>query len=375
MNRSGITDLHLHPGKAPQWLLKRMKPMCKQILHVIHDEYGADEILERLSNPLFFQCLSNVLGFDWDSSGVTVVLCGVLKSVFSEDLEILGAGGKGKRSRETISDIERIAEKLDFSEEDVKELQENSRMVAKIDNTAIQDGYNLYHHCMFISNSKKWIVIQQGMNNQNSMSRRYHWISTNLKDFLNDPPEKIIGTKKSRVLNLASSKSQNNRSTTIDLIKDGPKRIQRMFEHFNSYSNTSLINFFDESDPMGKKAVLYHKLFPRRMNWDALEHLYNFQPENYESILKTPGIGPATVRGLSLISDIIYGESPSWKDPVKFSYAYGGKDGVPFPVDRKAYDKSISLLKNAVRNAKLGNKEELNSIRRLKKFSEKIGFN
>ncbi|MHA1749605.1 MAG: DUF763 domain-containing protein, partial [Promethearchaeota archaeon] len=200
MIRAGITDLHLHPGKAPHWLLKRMRPMARQIMSVIHDEYGADEILERLSNPLWFQALSNVLAFDWDSSGVTVVLCGVLKSILSKEHEILVAGGKGRKSRETIHDLERIGVEFGLSTNDVEELQDISRTVAKIDNNAIQDGYNLYHHCMFISENLNWIVVQQGMNKQNSMSRRYHWISTDLKDFLNDPPEKIIGKKKSKVL-------------------------------------------------------------------------------------------------------------------------------------------------------------------------------
>ncbi|MHA1798500.1 MAG: DUF763 domain-containing protein, partial [Candidatus Helarchaeota archaeon] len=213
------------------------------------------------------------------------------------------------------------------------------------------------------------------MNKQNSMSRRYHWISTDLKDFLNDPPEKIIGKKKSKVLNLTSSESRENRKVTVDLINDGPERIKRMFEHLTSYSKNSIINFFEKDHKQKRKKILYHKLFPRRMNWNALHQVYEFQPEDYESVLKAQGIGPATIRGLSLISDIIYGSTPSWKDPVKFSYAFGGKDGVPFPVDRKSYDKAIQVLKNAVHNAKLGQDEEMKAIKRLKKFSEKIGIN
>jgi len=371
MQRSGIATLKLHGGKAPWWLLKRMKPLAKCVFTVIYDEFGPKNILKRLADPVWFQALSNVLGFDWNSSGVGPVTCGVLKSVLTfEDQGIQVCGGKGAHSRATPSELKDLQNNPFFGGA-VEKLVYASKMTAKIDNSAIQDGYQLYQHCIFVSLENDWTVVQQGMNLNARMARRYHWQSDGLTNFVEEPPENIIGEKMhSNVLNMTSNESEECRRVSLDLVKESPTKTMKDYQLLTSYSKTSLLNWIK---PTGVKVpVIHYKLLPKRMNWDVLKQVYEFQPQNYEELLAIKGVGPATVRGLALISELIYNQVPAWKDPVKFSFAYGGKDGVPFPVNRKAMDESISILQNAIHEAKVGEKEKLDAIRRLKTYSEKI---
>jgi hypothetical protein len=368
MKRSGIATLKLHGGAAPWWLLKRMKPLAKCIFAVIADEFGSATILKRLADPVWFQALSMVLGFDWNSSGCTTTTCGVLKSILTlEDHGVQVCGGKGRTSRATPSELAELEGTLKQSTE---RLIYASKMTAKIDNTAIQDGYQLYHHCIIVSDDE-WAVIQQGMNHQNSLSRRYHWHSEGLQSFVEAPPENIMGNvKHDNVLDMTAAESDNSRDLTVDLVKDSYQKVMKEYNLLTAYSKTSLLNWIR---PTGEKIpVVHYKLLPKRMNWNTVKRVYEFQPQNYEEMLSIRGVGPATVRGLALVSEIIYNAVPSWKDPVKFSFAYGGKDGVPFPVNRKAMDESIQILQTAINEAKLGEKDRLHAIKRLKKFTEKI---
>ncbi len=369
MKRSGIATLKLHGGAAPWWLLKRIKPLADCIFMVISDEFGPDVILKRLADPVWFQALSNVLGFDWNSSGTTTTTCGVLKSILNfEDHGVQCCGGKGKTSRNTPTELEGL-QKNPLFDHAVEDLIYASKMTAKIDNTAIQDGYQLYHHCMFVSVKKNWSVVQQGMNMNDKMSRRYHWHSKGLISFVEAPPENIIGEKLlQNVLDMTSMDSEQSRNISVDLANESPNRIMKEYNLLTAYSKTTLLNWIR---PTGEKVpVVHYKLLPKRMNWDVVRRIYEFQPQNYEELLAIKGVGPATVRGLALVSELIYNVVPSWKDPVKFSFAYGGKDGVPFPVDRKAMDESIHLLKHAIEEAKAGDKEKLQAIKRLKQFTE-----
>jgi len=379
VRKSGIATLKLHPGTAPHWLLHRMKKLADQIFKVLYDEFGAEDILKRLSNPIWFQCLSNTLAFDWDSSGVTTVLTGVLKSVLKEDHGILVAGGKGKRSINTPNDINEIGKKFDFSEDTINELKYSSRMTAKIDNAVIQDSYNLYHHAIFISESGEWTVVQQGLNATNKTSRRYHWHSDGVKNFIDDYPNEIMcDIKQKRVLNMTSSKANESRKTCVDLSKESSTRIKRLFQSITSYTKTSILDYINPTEKQVKHPqkvlILHYELLPKRMNWDALNEAYEFQPRNYEELIRIRGIGPATIRGLALISELIYGNYNDWKDPVKYSYCLGGKDGVPYPVPLQRYDRTIQILKEAVENAKLGDKEKIEAIKRLKKFAYKMNL-
>ncbi|MHA1270487.1 MAG: DUF763 domain-containing protein [Candidatus Helarchaeota archaeon] len=367
--KSGIATLRLHSGLAPHWLLKRMRKLSDQIFLILYEEFGTKNILERLSNPIWFQCLSNTLAFDWDSSGVTTVLTGVLKSVLKKEHGILVAGGKGKNSLKTPFDLEQIGNKFDFSEDKIKNLQYSSRITAKIDNAVIQDSYNLYHHAMFVSEEGDWTVVQQGLNNEKGLARRYHWHSRGIKNFIEDCSDEIIGdTKQKHVLNMTSKDVLESRKTCVDLTKENPKKLENLFNSINSYSKNCILYYFDIENSAKKVPILHYKLLPKRMNWNSLKELYEFQPTNYEEVIAYKGVGPATIRGLALISELIYGNHLDWKDPVKYSYCLGGKDGVPYPVPQARYDKTIQILEDAIINAKLEEKEKFSALKRLKRF-------
>ena len=367
--RTGIADLRLHPGTAPSWLVSRMEMLAEKIFVLIHDEYGEDEILVRLSDPLFFQACSNALGYDWDSSGTTTVTCGVLKRVFdSTDLGLRAAGGKGRRSKLALSEIQGIGEKFDFSQSEMSKIAYASRMTAKVDSVAIQAGYQIYHHMIFVSRQGQWAVIQQGMRPAERLARRYHWLSSGVKSFVDRPHRGIVGEQThSCVLDMTAEESGSCRGLCTDLVGEGPERVRRLFRSIRSSDQEALTKWM-ESDAW-PEYVTYYEVIPRRMDWDALKDAYETRPASYEELLALRGIGPATVRGLALISEIVFGTVPSWRDPIRFSFAYGGKDGVPFSVDRKAMDESIEVLAGAIESAKVGDLEKVRALRRLCQFA------
>ncbi|MEM5793768.1 MAG: DUF763 domain-containing protein [Candidatus Aenigmatarchaeota archaeon] len=364
MKKTGIAELPLHYGHVPFWLLVRMKKLGKQIATLVIEEYGKEELLRRVSNPFWFQAFGCVIGHDWHSSGVTTTVCAILKSVIRPEKFGLGiAGGKGKFSRKTPKEIEKISETLSLSSKKMEELKYASRMSAKVDNTAIQCEYPLYHHTFFFT-EKSWVVVQQGMNIQDKTARRYHWISENVKSFVEEPHSAICcDIKKENVLDMTAKQSEEARKISVDLVKEGPQKIRNDFLSIKPIYQKSLTQFL----PFKRKEFFVHVLkMPRNVNWDALKEAYEFQPKNYEELLGIKGIGPSTVRGLALVSEIIYGSEPSWKDPVKYSYAYGGKDGVPKPIERKAMDESIRFLDEILKQAEIEKKEKVEALKRLK---------
>lgn len=371
MKRTGASELPLHGGKAPSWLVGRMKKLAKPIVHIIVDEYGRDEFLRRLSDPYWFQSLGCVLGYDWHSSGLTTVTTGVLKDIIDpREIGIFVAGGKGKTSIKTPEEIDANAERLGFSRERIDDLKYASKTSAKVDNAAIQAGAPLYHHAFFGSEDGEWTVIQQGMDTENKVARRYHWISEKVDNFVEEPHNAIIAERrKDSVLNMTSKTSEEARKTSTDLVKDNPTKIRKDFESLLPREQKSLTEWV----PGVRKESRNSRFFslPKRLNWKALEEAYELQPRNYEKLLNIRGIGPATVRGLALVSEIIYGDEASWKDPAKFSYAFGGKDGVPYPVNRAAMDEAHRTLKSAVEEAEIGRDEKMNAIRRLESFLSK----
>ena len=371
VQRTGIANLPLHPGKAPRWLFTRMVKLSRAILDVLVIEYGSDEILKRFSDPFWFQAFSCVLGFDWHSSGTTTVTCGALKeAVDPEEHGIVIAGGKGRVSRETPNEIEEKAIVFSLSAHTIDALKSSSRLAAKVDNVAIQDGYQLYHHVFLFSERGKWVVIQQGMNDSNSYARRYHWFSDYVDSFVIEPHSGIIGTDKEEVaLDMTSRLSEDARKTSVDLVRDNPYHLRRDWEYLiRNQKQTTLDMWSSIYDRTPKPEVLD---MPRNINWSLMKRLYDFQPENYEQLLSVKGVGPATVRALALISDLIYGAKPSWQDPIKFTFTVGGKDGVPYPVDRKVMDESIEILKRGIEEAKVGKEEKLKAFRRMKNIIPK----
>jgi hypothetical protein len=378
MARTGVADLRLHGGLAPSWLVSRMIKLAEAIVDVFIDEFGAEKLLVRLSDPLWFQALSCVLGYDWDSSGTTTVTCGVLKTAIKPKKHGLAVfGGKGKKSTGTQSEIEEISPKVfDFSSDDVSHLKYASRMAAKVDNAAIQDGYNLYHHSLFVTENRNWAVIQQGMNPDSRMTRRYHWLSANVRDFVEEPHTGIVCARNhgDNVLDMTSRLSKGCRSASTDLSNEGVDKIMRAYSEIKSYSQAriNLDQWIGNDIREISGSVTHYRLLPKKMNWDALKEVYGIHPENYEGLIGVQGVGPATIRGLALISELLYGEKPSWRDPVKFSFAFGGKDGVPFPVERQAMDEATQILEDAVNKAKMSEKERLDSIKRLRQFVKNI---
>jgi len=371
MQRTGIARLPLHYGKAPKWLVVRMQKLAKEIVTIIVDEYGTGEFLKRLSDPFWFQALGCVLGYDWHSSGVTTVVTGVLKQAAVPELHgIAICGGKGKASKKAPLEIENVCEKFGFPADKTENLRYASKMSAKVDNAAIQAGYQLYHHAFFVAKDGRWAVIQQGMCPQDRTARRYHWLSENIENFVNEPHSAIVGEAKRKIaLNMTAKESEGCRKASVDIAKEPPRKIMRLIMSLRPAYQKSLQEWLPKNvETTWREYQIDVLSMPTNINWKALQEVYEFQPRNYEELLGFRGVGPATVRGLALIAELIYGEKPSWKDPVKYSFAYGGKDGVPHPVNRRAMDESIQILKQAIREAKLGDKEKIQSLQRLRQF-------
>jgi hypothetical protein len=348
-----------------------MRKLAKEIVTVIVDEYGAGDFLKRISDPFWFQALGCVLGYDWHSSGVTTVVTGVLKqAVAPEEHGIAVCGGKGKVSLQAPLEIGNVGEKFGFSSDKIKALCYASKMSAKVDNTAVQAGYQLYHHAFFVAEDEKWAVIQQGMCLRDRTARRYHWLSESTKNFVVEPHNAIVGdVKRDIALDMTAKESEGCRKTSVDIAKEPPKKSMRMLMAIRPAYQKSLQEWLPKTaDTACEEYSIDVLSMPRNINWKALQEVYDFQPSNYEELLGFRGIGPATIRGLALIAELIYGDKPSWKDPVKYSFAYGGKDGVPYPVNRKAMDESIQILRQAIQEAKMEDKEKMRSLQRLRRF-------
>lgn len=360
MKRTGTVNLPLHGGNAPRWLFSRMVKLAEGISEILIYEYGQEEFLRRISEPYWFQALSCVLGFDWHSSGTTTTTCGALKVAINPmELGIKVAGGKGATSRKAPEEINGFGNLFSLSSEKIEELIYASRMSAKVDNSCIQDGYQLYHHCFFLTENGKWTVVQQGMNE--NYARRYHWTSEGVESFVEDPHTGICCDRiEKQVLDITSGDSEETRKISLDLVKDNPKHLKNFFK---KNMDQKLISEFT--------MPAHHPVFDIDVGRDGmkvLQRAYEIQPESYEELISLREMGPKKIRALALISELLYGAEPSWKDPVKFAFSHGGKDGFPYPVDRKAYDNSIHVLKDAVEEAKLERTEKLYAIKRLQEF-------
>jgi hypothetical protein len=356
--KTGTANLPLHYGQAPRWLFEKMKKLSRQIIYAIIVEFGQDELLRRLSDPFWFQAFGCVLGFDWHSSGLTTTTCGALKEGLKDinsEVGIFIAGGKGKTSRKTPQQISEICEKHNIS--NANRLIYASKMAAKVDNAAVHDGFQLYHHVFVFTQKGSWTVIQQGMNTNNRWARRYHWLSESLKDFVSEPHSGIASDIKNKLtLNLVAEKSASSRELISELACEKPEKTVKQIEKLKNLNLPS-----------------HHQVFLEQLSFESLNRIllkaYEFQPQNFEALLGIQGIGPKTLRALSLISELVYGTEVSWEDPVKFSFAHGGKDGHPFPVDSKTYSISIEVLKNVLASIKIGDYEKISALKRLSRFS------
>ena len=352
--RTGIANLPLHYGKAPPWLFSRMSQLAREITIVTVTEFSPDEMLRRLSDPYWFQALGCVLGFDWHSSGVTTTVCGALKEGIrglEKELGLFIAGGKGRTSRKTPGEIENVGHLLKVNP---SPLVYASRMSAKVDSSALQDGYQLYHHCFFFTTDGSWTVIQQGMNETNRYARRYHWLGEKVSDFVCEPESAICSQARGETLNLVASESSNARDTIAQIAAgEKPDKI------------VGQLNRLKSLDLPRRHHIVMEDIHPDRLSKIFLT-AYEHNPQSFESLLALEGIGPKTIRALSLISELVYDTPVSLRDPVSYSFAHGGKDGIPYPVDRKTYDNSIEFLARAVEKAKIGDREKLDAFRRLR---------
>ncbi len=366
--KRSVVNLPLHGGKAPKWLFQRMVKLTSGIVDIMLYEYDADEFLRRISDPYWFQAFSCVLGFDWHSSGTTTTTCGALKIALKpEEHGMIVAGGKGKASRKTPSEIQEAANIFPISTSKIDELVHSSKISAKIDNSCIQDSYQLYHHSFILTEKGKWAVIQQGMNQNTKYARRYHWLGDSVDDYLIEPHMGICcNSPNPMTLDMTAQKSINAQDVSVDLICDNPEHLKKYFKDKTpliSESQMKLDDYFNEFSMPRHHPVLDQDL--SNHEFEILKRAYEIQPSNYEELISLEGIGPKKIRALALISDLVYGTGPSWEDPVKYSFTHGGKDGYPYPVNREVYDHSIHTLKDALEQAKLEKKDKYGAIKRL----------
>lgn len=376
----GIATFTLDWGTCPKWLFDRMVRLGREMTRVLIEEYGPDEFIKRMSDPVWFQSLGTVLAFDWNASGLTTILTAALKEAIRGQEKYFGVficGGKGKTSRKTPDEILEWGQRLSLPAQMANNLVYNSRMSAKVDSALVQDGFQIYHHSFFFSKNGAWTVVQQGMNTQNQTARRYHWYSENIDDLIVEPHSGIATqVPQSSTLNLTSKKSDETRQISTELVTDDfqtlLKDVELLRKHYSKHSKMMKIKFIDSSGHLrGGRTMteltllqLSHHEFKHHQVenedfWDSpylnkiLQKLAHFKPANYEELLATQGVGPKTIRALSLVSEIIYGAAPSYEDPARYSFAHGGKDVTPYPVDTKTYDQTIQILKKAVVKSKI----------------------
>lgn len=356
MKRSGTADLPLHYGQVPRWLYERMGRLGLAISQAIVYEFGKDDLLRRLSDPFWFQSMGAVMGMDWHSSGITTSVMGALKSSInpvSRELGIYVCGGKGKYSRNTPQELIRYGDRTGLNG---LELAKSSRLSAKVDNTAIQDGFNIYLHSFIVSDEGKWTVVQQGMREGSSTARRYHWHSAGLRSFVETPHTAIYGQNQGQILNMTAAESAPARNSMLSMIREDPAKMITEVRNLIMPSHHDLRAENVDLKRLG--AVL----------WLAQEK----NPADFPELLLLEGLGPRTLQSMALVSEVIYGAPSRFSDPGRFSFAHGGKDGHPFPVPIKVYDETIQVLKKAVDKAKLDNSDKLQAIRKLSDISQRL---
>ena len=364
--RTGSADLPLHGGRVPHWLGARMARLGAVITEAIVHEYGRDEFMRRLAHPFWFQSFGAVMGMDWHSSGITTSVIGGLKrglGQIEQELGIHVCGGRGKHSRQTPHELVTIGERVGF---DGEELAKASRLVAKVDSAAVQDGFELYLHGFIVTDDAKWVVVQQGMNGDRRQARRYHWLSEGVGDFVNEPHAAIEGVSHGEIINLTDRRAANSRDAQLDLLKShGPDGITK--------EAGTLIG---KSKKASTQPILPHLIMPahhdvrssdvvmRRLR-GSLAAAASCGPRDFPELLLVPGVGARTVRALALVAEVVHGAPCRFSDPARFSLAHGGKDRHPFPVPLHVYDETIRTLKTAVQSARLGREEELGALKRL----------
>ena len=412
LRNSGHADLPLHVGIVPKWLADRMMVTGTLIMESIIRNYGVDEALVRLSDPLWFQSFGTVMGMDWHSSGITTSVMYALKRGLNpraRELGIYVCGGRGKYSRQTPDELMEIGERTGLNGD---EFVRDSKLVAKIDNNAVQDGFQLYQHNFILTNTGNWAVVQQGMNGATKTARRYHWCASDLRSFIEEPHTGVVGNNQGKILNLTDRNAGGTRNTILEMSRENPERILKEIGVMAKPESEIILLSGGKSVPIRKKSAptipagqgelfpelagihsepavqkgnektiviqnkgrnlvmpAHHQVLAEDVDLKRLGGVlataYETQPKDFESLMLTPGLGPRTLQSLTLVSEVIYGTPSRFTDPARFSFAHGGKDGHPFPVPLKVYDESIRVLRDSIEKSKLGYNEKSDCIRRL----------
>src|SRR3954454_11408157 len=365
--RTGSADLPLHGGRVPPWLAERMASLGAIITQAVVHHYGRDEFLQRLSHPFWFQSFGAVMGMDWHSSGITTSVIGALKrglTPLGNELGIYVCGGRGRHSRQTPQELVSIGERVGF---DGSALATASRLVAKVDSAAVQDGFQLYLHSFIVTDEGHWVVVQQGMNDARRQARRYHWLSEGLKSFVEEPHAAIDGPGQGEIINLTDRRAAVSRQIQLDMLQSlGPDGIARKLRELEAPVRS----------PQPQQALLPHLVMPahhdvrpsdvfeRRLH-ATLAAAAERGPADFPELLLVGGVGPRTVQALAMVAEVVHGAPFRFADPARFSFAHGGKDRHPLPVPLRVYDETIRVLKSAVQKAKLGREEELSAVKRL----------
>jgi len=380
MIQKGIATFTLDYGKCPRWLFERMVRLGREMVYVIVGEYGPDEFIRRIADPVWFQSLGTVLAFDWNASGLTTILTAALKEAIRNQERSLGifiCGGKGKTSLKTPEEIRTWGGRLALAAPKVENLVYNSRMAAKVDSCLIQDGFQIYHHSFMFSRTGSWSVVQQGMNARNQTARRYHWYSRTITDLVCEPHSGIISQIRVPALDLASRDSEKTRSVSTELVQGGytglMKDIRIIRQHSSGLSRMVTVRRGNETATaleLADREFRSHPVLREDFSKSAylekiLAKVCDVKPRNYETLLSMEGVGPKTMRALSLVSEVIYGAKPSYEDPARYSFAHGGKDATPYPVDRTTYDATIQFFSRVVAKARLGAGEKKSIMTRL----------
>jgi hypothetical protein len=361
--RSGSAILPLHGGRVPPWLATRMSMLGGVITQAIVHHYGRDEFLQRLSHPFWFQSFGAVMGMDWHSSGITTSVIGALKrglGPLSSELGIHVCGGRGQHSRKTPDELRLLGERIGF---DGAKLTRASRLVAKVDSAALQDGFDLYLHGFIVTDDGKWTVVQQGMNGEKKQARRYHWHSEDLKNFVDQPHSAIDGPAQGEIVNLTDKRAETSRSSQLELLTSlGPDRIIQELAVLSGEAPAQA--FLPHLIMPAHHDVRSSDVFTRRLH-GTLAAAAERGPVDFPELLLTPGVGARTVRSLAMVAEVVHGAPYRFADPARFSLAHGGKDRHPYPVPLKVYDETIRVMKSAVQKAKLGRDEEMQALKRL----------
>ncbi|MEM0068180.1 MAG: DUF763 domain-containing protein [Saccharolobus sp.] len=373
MEIEGIADLPLHTGHVPPWLVPIMKRLAKAIIEIMLIEWGPYKVIERFSNPLWFQGFNNAIGMDWDSSGSTTVTLGILKEVIDPKVNGFAVlGGKGKNALKVQEEIDLLPYDVDKAK-----LKRISKIVAKVDTTLVQDGHTLYHHTLMVTEDGKWGIIQQGMNLETKFARRYHW--KEVENLIVEPHSAIAGIKSNIAVNVIEKNKEKTRKLLLDLLREDPRKIVSLYKQAEAtLKGQTTLDMWVKGGSVGiisKEArLIYMKPVDINRIYEVLKNIYELNPTTFEDALVN-GLGPSTARALYLISDLIYNEPPSYNDPVnypydpfKYAFAVGGKDGIPFPVNRRVAYEVIYTLEDFISRAKIDNRDKEFSIKKLKEL-------